>query len=166
MDTQQTGFHLLRRNPKDQENNWKKLTSCHFSILENEICQKIMIAFLLQDGVYIKGLYLQGAGWDQKNSCLIEAEPMQLVCPIPTIHFRPVENKKKTMKGNPFKCQLGKYLQSMFKTFHHFKCNYGLQLEFLSIAFVSIFYNQSVYRKHIEILASIMICSSGIRRQR
>lgn len=52
-----------------------------------------------KDGVYIKGLYLQGAGWDQKNSCLIEAEPMQLVCPIPTIHFRPVENKKKTMKG-------------------------------------------------------------------
>lgn len=52
-----------------------------------------------KDGVYIKGMYLQGAGWDQKNSCLIEAEPMQLVCPIPTIHFRPMENKKKTTKG-------------------------------------------------------------------
>jgi hypothetical protein len=24
---------------------------------------------------------------------------MQLVCPIPTIHFKPVENKKKTGKG-------------------------------------------------------------------
>lgn len=24
---------------------------------------------------------------------------MQLVCPIPTIHFKPVENKKKTQKG-------------------------------------------------------------------
>lgn len=52
-----------------------------------------------KDGVYVKGLYLQGAGWDKKNACLIEADPMQLVCPIPTIHFKPVENKKKTGKG-------------------------------------------------------------------
>lgn len=52
-----------------------------------------------KDGVYIKGLYLQGAGWDKKNSSLVEAEPMQLVCAIPTIHFKPVENKKKSSKG-------------------------------------------------------------------
>ena len=56
-----------------------------------------MIVF--QDGVYIKGLYLQGAGWDKKNACLIEAEPMQLVCPIPTIHFKPVESKKRSQRG-------------------------------------------------------------------
>ena len=54
---------------------------------------------LCQDGVYIKGLFLQGAGWDKKNQCLIEATPMQLVCQIPTIHFKPVENKKKVTKG-------------------------------------------------------------------
>ncbi|KAK3095642.1 hypothetical protein FSP39_017066 [Pinctada imbricata] len=52
-----------------------------------------------KDGVYIKGLYLQGAGWDKKNSHLVEANPMQLVCLMPTIHFKPVENKKKTAKG-------------------------------------------------------------------
>ena len=52
-----------------------------------------------QDGVYIKGLYLQGAGWDKKNSILVEANPMQLVCLMPTIHFKPVENKKKVAKG-------------------------------------------------------------------
>nr|XP_060635826.1 dynein axonemal heavy chain 2 [Anolis sagrei ordinatus] len=52
-----------------------------------------------KEGVWIRGLYLQGAGWDKKNSCLMEAEPMQLVCPIPTIHFKPVENKKKSGKG-------------------------------------------------------------------
>ena len=49
--------------------------------------------------MYIKGLFLQGAGWDKKNQCLIEATPMQLVCQIPTIHFKPVENKKKATKG-------------------------------------------------------------------
>nr|XP_022345562.1 dynein heavy chain 2, axonemal-like isoform X2 [Crassostrea virginica] len=52
-----------------------------------------------KDGVYIKGLYLQGAGWDKKNSILVEANPMQLVCLMPTIHFKPVENKKKVAKG-------------------------------------------------------------------
>eukprot|EP00106_Octopus_bimaculoides_P014248 XP_014781690.1 PREDICTED: dynein heavy chain 2, axonemal-like [Octopus bimaculoides] len=52
-----------------------------------------------KDGVYVKGLYLQGAGWDQRNACLVEALPIQLVCPMPSIHFKPVENKKKSLKG-------------------------------------------------------------------
>ncbi|KAK7102408.1 hypothetical protein V1264_020630 [Littorina saxatilis] len=51
------------------------------------------------DGVYVKGLYLQGAGWDTKSSMLVEAEPMQLVCPMPSIQFRPTEAKKKSSKG-------------------------------------------------------------------
>ena len=53
----------------------------------------------VQDGVWIKGLFLEGAGWDKKGSHLIEPEPMQLVCPMPTIHFKPVEGKKKSSKG-------------------------------------------------------------------
>lgn len=52
-----------------------------------------------QDGVYVRGLYLEGAGWDRKNSCLVEAEPMQMVCPIPTIHFKPMEIRKKSAKS-------------------------------------------------------------------
>lgn len=56
--------------------------------------------FDFQDGVYIKGLFLQGAGWEKKNSILVEANPMQLVCLMPTIHFKPVENKKKVAKGS------------------------------------------------------------------
>ncbi|XP_069502374.1 dynein axonemal heavy chain 2 [Ambystoma mexicanum] len=52
-----------------------------------------------KDGVWIRGLYLEGAGWDKKNACLLEAEPMELVCSIPSIHFKPVENKKKSGKG-------------------------------------------------------------------
>ena len=56
--------------------------------------------YCLQDGVYVKGMFLQGAGWDTKNANLVEAEPMQLVCPMPTIHFKPVEGKRKTQKGN------------------------------------------------------------------
>lgn len=52
-----------------------------------------------QDGVWVRGLYLEGAGWDRKSSCLVEAEPMQLVCLMPTIHFRPTESRKKSAKG-------------------------------------------------------------------
>ena len=83
-----------------------KDTSCYVDILQHlpqtsiPLKRRPNIRSLLQDGVYIKGLFLQGAGWDKKGACLVEAEPMQLVCPIPTIHFRPVENKKKSQKGN------------------------------------------------------------------
>uniref|UniRef100_G1NZY7 Dynein axonemal heavy chain 2 n=1 Tax=Myotis lucifugus TaxID=59463 RepID=G1NZY7_MYOLU len=52
-----------------------------------------------KDGVWVRGLYLEGAGWDRKSSCLVEAEPMQLVCLMPTIHFRPTESRKKSAKG-------------------------------------------------------------------
>jgi dynein heavy chain len=52
-----------------------------------------------KDGVYVRGLFLEAAGWDKKNACLVEAEPMQLICQMPTIHFKPVENKKKNLKG-------------------------------------------------------------------
>ncbi|OON14263.1 ATPase family protein [Opisthorchis viverrini] len=52
-----------------------------------------------KDGVFVCNLYLQGAGWDRKTGCLVEATPMQLVCAIPPIHFKPVENKKKSLKN-------------------------------------------------------------------
>ena len=58
-----------------------------------------------KDGVYVKGMHLQGAGWDKKNSHLIEADPMQLVCKMPSIHFRPVESKRRSQKGQLNICE-------------------------------------------------------------
>eukprot|EP00854_Cymbomonas_tetramitiformis_P005380 gene5380-6528_t len=52
-----------------------------------------------KEGVYIKGMFLEGAGWDFENGCLMEPEPMELIVPMPIIHFKPVENKKKSQKG-------------------------------------------------------------------
>ncbi|XP_061921125.1 dynein axonemal heavy chain 2 [Entelurus aequoreus] len=52
-----------------------------------------------KDGVYVRGLHLEGAAWDKKAVCLVEAEPMQMVCPIPAINFKPVENRKKMAKN-------------------------------------------------------------------
>lgn len=53
-----------------------------------------------RDGVYVKGLFLEGAGWDKKRAFLTDAAPMQLVCSMPTIHFKPVE--KKVIKKNVY----------------------------------------------------------------
>lgn len=50
-------------------------------------------------GVYVKGIFLEGAGWDKKNAVLIEPQPMQLVCHMPLIHFKPVEQLKKKTRG-------------------------------------------------------------------
>ena len=47
-----------------------------------------------KDGVYVRGLYLEGAGWDKKSASLIEAASMELNCVIPTIHFKPIDSKK------------------------------------------------------------------------
>lgn len=52
-----------------------------------------------ENGVYVKGTFLEGAGWDKKNACLIEPQPMQLVCPMPIIHFKPLEVLKKRTRG-------------------------------------------------------------------
>lgn len=69
-----------------------------------------------KDGVYVCNLYLQGAGWDKKSTCLIEATPMQLVCPMPIVHFRPMENKKKSMKSKLLKHFVSRLLQHFVKT--------------------------------------------------
>lgn len=42
----------------------------------------------------IQRLFLEGAGWDRRNLCLVESEPMQMVSAMPAIHFKPVERKK------------------------------------------------------------------------
>ena len=52
-----------------------------------------------KEGVYVKGLFLEGAGWEAENSCLTEPKPMELVLPMPIFLFKPVENKKKSTKG-------------------------------------------------------------------
>ena len=52
-----------------------------------------------KEGVYIKGIYLEGASWDRKNNSLKEPRAMELISQMPPIHFKPVESKKKAGKG-------------------------------------------------------------------
>ncbi|KAL0040883.1 hypothetical protein WJX79_008591 [Trebouxia sp. C0005] len=52
-----------------------------------------------KEGVYVKGMFLEGAGWDFEEGCLCEPNPMELIVPMPVFLFKPVENKKKSQKG-------------------------------------------------------------------
>jgi len=52
-----------------------------------------------RDGVYVRGTFLEGAGWDFENGCLCEPDPMELIVTMPIIHFKPIENKKKVGRG-------------------------------------------------------------------
>lgn len=78
--------------------NYSNLRSAGLSDIINrlpQILDDVNITGQPKDGVYIKGLHLEGAGWDKKNSCLVEANAMQLISEMPTIHFKPAELKKK-----------------------------------------------------------------------
>ena len=52
-----------------------------------------------KEGSYVYGLFLEGARWDGDSGCLKEPSPMELFSPMPVIHFKPVESKKKSTKG-------------------------------------------------------------------
>ncbi|KAF7401616.1 hypothetical protein HZH68_007436 [Vespula germanica] len=48
------------------------------------------------DGVYVRSMFLEGAGWDKKNAILVEPAPMQLVYDMPVVHFKPTERSRRT----------------------------------------------------------------------
>ena len=61
-----------------------------------------------KEGVYVTGMFLEGACWQFNNGCLEEPKPMELISPMAIIHFKPVEGKKKATKGY-YSCPLYMY---------------------------------------------------------
>merc|ERR1719409_564715 len=61
-----------------------------------------------KEGAYVRGMFLEGAGWSYDNMCLEDPEPMKLVVPMPVIHFKPVERGKRSAKGI-YQCPLYLY---------------------------------------------------------
>lgn len=62
-----------------------------------------------KEGAYIKGLWLEGAGWNDEHSCLCEPEPMKLIYAMPIIHFKPVEARARGGKRGVYQCPLYMY---------------------------------------------------------
>ncbi len=63
---------------------------------------------LPKDGVYVSGIYLEGATWNFGGGFLEESRPMELISVMPMIHFKPVEGKRKALKGY-YTCPLYMY---------------------------------------------------------
>ncbi|KAF8058055.1 DHC10 [Scenedesmus sp. PABB004] len=61
-----------------------------------------------REGVYVKGLFLEGGGWDYEGGCLCEPAPMELIVPMPILHFKPAEARKRPGRGH-YACPLYLY---------------------------------------------------------
>jgi len=43
-------------------------------------------------GVYIRGLFMEGAGWDESQNCIVESDPSVLFVPLPVIWLDPIDS--------------------------------------------------------------------------
>ena len=59
-------------------------------------------------GVYVYGLFLDGAGWDKKNARLTEPTPKVLFVPIPIIHIFAVNLKEYVRDPKLYLCPIYK----------------------------------------------------------
>jgi len=50
-------------------------------------------------GVYVRGLFLEGARWDRERQQLADPLPMELTDQMPIIHFKPVLARSKVKTG-------------------------------------------------------------------
>jgi dynein heavy chain len=56
-----------------------------------------------KDGAFISGLFLEGAKWNPEKLCLCEPEVMELACPMPVLHFKPIQKRAKPPQ-NVYEC--------------------------------------------------------------
>jgi dynein heavy chain len=61
------------------------------------------------DGVFIRGLYLEGARWDSKIESINDSLPKQLYTELPVIHLSPQQNRAEPSK-NIYRCPVYKIL--------------------------------------------------------
>lgn len=59
-----------------------------------------------EDGVYIDGLWLEGARWDVAAGCLAPSQPGVMAAPLPVVHFKPAINY--TPPVSEYQCPLYK----------------------------------------------------------
>ena len=62
-----------------------------------------------KDGVMVHGLYIEGATWAFDGGFVEESRPMELISPMPIIHFKPTEGKRKADRKGYYTCPLYMY---------------------------------------------------------
>lgn len=63
-----------------------------------------------EDGVYIRGLFLEGCGWDSEKLCLTQSRPKELFVQIPVIWLKPIIKDPGNVITNVYKCPIYKTL--------------------------------------------------------
>lgn len=58
------------------------------------------------DGIYVDGLWLDGARWDAAGGCLTDALPGVMCSALPVVHFRPAVQQ--AMPSDHYQCPLYK----------------------------------------------------------
>ena len=48
----------------------------------------------MEDGIYVMGIYLEGAKWDAERMCLARQDPKVLVVELPILQVIPIEAAK------------------------------------------------------------------------
>merc|ERR1719361_671367 len=66
--------------------------SFEFTVLNNKYNPEKDIEEAPSDGVYVYGLYLDGAKWNDVNGSLKDSNIGELYCKMPIIHFIPCQN--------------------------------------------------------------------------
>ena len=59
------------------------------------------------DGAYVRGLFLEGCGWDSEALKLVDSNPKQLYVPMPVIWFQPIKEEE-IVKGHRYACPVYK----------------------------------------------------------
>lgn len=105
--TYPTGFVTALQQTSARRNNVSIDTlSWDFNVVNTEEAD---VAQAPKEGAYIKGLWLEGAGWSAEQSCLCEPEAMKLIYAMPIIHFKPVEARTKRSARGVYQCPLYMY---------------------------------------------------------
>lgn len=61
-----------------------------------------------KDGVYVYGMFIEGATWNFPGSYMEESRPMELISTMPIIHFKPIEGRRRAARGY-YACPLYMY---------------------------------------------------------
>lgn len=67
-----------------------------FSVLDKEVGE---LTSKPEDGCYIYGLFLEGAGWDARGNCLCESRPKELYVVFPPMWLEPKVDRPLTRAG-------------------------------------------------------------------
>ncbi|CDJ49023.1 hypothetical protein EBH_0056020 [Eimeria brunetti] len=67
-----------------------------------------MIPSAPRDGAYVKRLFLEGASWNVEGMSLREPDPMQFICEMPIVHFKPVARRRPPLE-TPYMCPIYQY---------------------------------------------------------